>query len=303
MDGSWESMTLCTAIGSEANEVNDIMAETIKAACIIGWPVAHSRSPLIHGHWIRRHGIAGEYRREAVKPEALAAFIAGLADRGYVGGNVTLPHKEAVIALAEPDDAARKIGAANTLWFEGGRLLATNTDCEGFLASLDAAAPGWDRNLDNAVVIGAGGAARAVVHGFVQRGVGRIHLVNRTLARAEAFVAPFGKTVRPTAWADLPLALKGAGLVANTSSLGMAGHPPLEIDLAGLRDNAAVADAVYVPLKTGLILAAEKRGLRVSDGLGMLLHQAGRGFQLWFGVRPSVTSELRQLVEDELLKR
>jgi shikimate dehydrogenase len=279
------------------------MAEAIRAACIIGWPVAHSRSPLIHGYWIRHYGVAGEYRREAVKPMELPAFIAGLADRGYVGGNITLPHKEAVIALAEPDVAARKIGAANTLWLEGGRLRATNTDCEGFLASLDAAAPDWDRHLDNAAVIGAGGAARAVIHGLVQRGVGRIHLVNRTLARAEALVVPFGTAVRPTAWADLPRALKGAGLVANTSSLGMTGHPPLGIDLADLRDDAVVADAVYVPLKTGLVLAAEKRGLRVSDGLGMLLHQAGRGFQLWFGVRPSVTPELRQLVEDELLKR
>ncbi|MSP88989.1 MAG: shikimate dehydrogenase [Alphaproteobacteria bacterium] len=279
------------------------MADSIRVACVIGWPVAHSRSPLIHGHWIQRHGIKGEYRREPVKPEELDAFIAGFAERGYVGGNVTIPHKEKMVALTEPDDSVRKIGAANTIWFEGGRLQSTNTDFEGFLASLDASAPGWDKNLDNAVVIGAGGAARAVVYGFVQRGVGRIHLVNRTLARAEAFVARFGKTVQPTAWEDLPRVLKGAGLVANTSSLGMTGNPSLEIDLAGIRDDAVVADAVYVPLKTDLILAAEKRRLRVSDGLGMLLHQAGRGFQLWFGVRPTVTPELRKLIEDELLKR
>lgn len=279
------------------------MSDSIRAACVIGWPVSHSRSPLIHGYWIRQHAIAGEYRREAVRPEDLTAFIADMGARGYVGCNVTLPHKEAVIALTEPDEAVVKIGAANTLWFDGGRLRSTNTDCEGFLASLDEAAPGWDRNLDNAVVIGAGGAARAVVHGFVLRGVGRIHLVNRTLARAEAFVSRFGRTVRPTAWPDLPQALRGAGLIANTSSLGMAGNPPLEIDLAGLRADAVVTDAVYVPLKTGLIQAAEKRGLRVSDGLGMLLHQAGRGFQLWFGVRPSVTLELRHLVEGELLRR
>ena len=279
------------------------MADSIRVACVIGWPVAHSRSPLIHGYWIQRHGIKGEYRREPVKPEELDAFIAGFAERGYVGGNVTIPHKEKMVALTEPDDSVRKIGAANTIWFEGGRLQSTNTDFEGFLANLDASAPGWDKNLDNAVVIGAGGAARAVVYGFVQRGVGRIHLVNRTLARTEAFVARFGKTVQPTAWEDLPRALKGAGLVANTSALGMTGNPPLEIDLAAVRDDAVVADAVYVPLKTDLILAAEKRRLRVSDGLGMLLHQAGRGFQLWFGVRPTVMPELRKLIEDELLKR
>jgi len=279
------------------------MNQAPRAVCVIGFPVAHSRSPLIHGHWLEKHGIAGVYRREAVKPEELNDFIAGFAGRGYVGGNITLPHKEAMMKLTEPDDRARAIGACNTIWFDNGRLRSTNTDAEGFLGSLDQSAPGWDRNVSNAVVIGAGGAARAVVYGFLERGAERVHLVNRTLSRAEAFRERFGSRVWPTSWDDLQKVMKGANLVANTSSLGMTGNPELPIDLKEVRDDAVVADAVYVPLVTGLLTAARQRGLRTSDGLGMLLHQAGRGFELWFGVRPKVTAELRKLIEDELLRK
>jgi shikimate dehydrogenase len=278
------------------------MTTTARAACVMGWPVEHSRSPLIHGYWLKQHGIAGDYRREAVRPEDFLHFLATLAERGYVGGNVTMPLKDLALELSQPDDRARAVGAANTLWLEDGRLLSTNTDVEGFIGALDASAPGWDRELEKAVVIGAGGAARAVVYGFIERGVPCIHVVNRTFSKAEALRDRFGPSVLPTSWDDLPRALDGAGLVANTTSLGMKGNPEPEWDLSPMRDDAVAGDVVYVPLETSLLRAARARGLRTSDGLGMLLYQAGRGFELWFGVRPRVTPELRALVERELLK-
>jgi shikimate dehydrogenase len=273
---------------------------TTPAACIIGWPVEHSRSPLIHRYWLKRYGIAGDYRREAVRPEDLPAFLATLAERGYVGGNVTMPHKHMALALSEPDERARAVGAANTLWLEDGRLRSTNSDVEGVIGSLDAAAPGWDVGLERAVVVGAGGAARAAVHGLIERGVPEIAVVNRTLAKAEALRERFGASVRPVAWEGLARALAGTGLLANTTSLGMKGAPEPAWDLSMMPADALVSEAVYVPLETGLVRAARARGLRVADGLGMLLHQAGRGFELWFGVRPEVTPELRALVEREL---
>ncbi|MGH6914155.1 MAG: shikimate dehydrogenase, partial [Geminicoccales bacterium] len=199
-------------------------------------------------------------------------------------------------------ERALAVGAANTLWLDNGRLRSTNTDVEGFIGALDESAPGWDKGLQKAVVIGAGGAARAVVYGFIERGAPRIHVINRTLSKAEALRERFGPSVVPTSFDDLPDALEGAGLVANATSLGMAGQLELEIDLSPMRADAVAADAIYVPLETSLLKAARARGMRTSDGLGMLLHQAGRGFELWFGVRPKVTGELRALVEAELLK-
>lgn len=277
------------------------MTATATAACIMGWPVEHSRSPLIHGHWLRHHGIAGAYRREAVRPEAFPGFLATLAERGYVGGNVTMPLKERALELSEPDARARAVAAANTLWLEEGRLRSTNTDVEGFIASLDEAAPGWELDLEKAVVIGAGGAARAAVHGLIERRVAEIVVVNRTLARAEALRAHFGPRVHPASFETLPEALDGAGLIANASALGMHGHPDPAWDLAPMRADAVVAEAVYAPLETSLLKAARARGMRAADGLAMLLHQAGGGFERWFGVRPKVTPELRALVERELL--
>lgn len=271
------------------------------AACIIGWPVGQSRSPLIHRHWLERHGLEGDYRREAVRPEELESFLQDLARRGYVGGNVTMPHKAVALKLSRPDERALAVGAANTLWLDGGMLRSTNTDVEGFIGALDEAAPGWDQGLEKAVVIGAGGAARAVVYGLIERGVPVIHVVNRSRGNAEAVRERFGTSIVPTPWNDLPLALNRAGLIANASSLGMQGYPDLAIDLAPMRQHAVAADVVYVPLETSLLKAARARGMRISDGLGMLLHQAGRGFELWFGVRPKVTSELRALLEAELL--
>ena len=276
------------------------MGEPFRAVCIIGWPAGHSRSPLIHNYWIRQHGIAGEYRKEAVPPEEFAAFLASLGERGYVGANVTIPHKEAALARSTPDARANAVGAANTLWRDGATLRSTNTDVEGFLGSLDASAPGWDRGLQSAVVLGAGGSARAVVFGLIERGVARIHLVNRTRDRAQALAQRFGAAVVPARWEEASALLGGAGLLVNSTSLGMKGQPPLAIDVGLLPARAVVADLVYLPLVTPLLAAARARGLATADGLGMLLHQAVRGFSLWFGVRPAVTAELRALVEADL---
>jgi shikimate dehydrogenase len=278
------------------------MSNDIRAVCVIGWPVEHSRSPLIHNFWIGQHALKGEYRREAVKPEEFPAFIKELAQRGYAGANVTIPHKEVAMTLSEPDDRAQAVGAANTLWFEGDTLRSTNTDVEGFLANLDQTTPGWDRGLESAVVLGAGGGARAVVYALLAREVKRIAVVNRTRERALALRAQFGARVQPAGWDEIGGLLGNAGLLVNTTTLGMVGQPPLEIDLRGAAA-LVVADLVYAPLETGLLAAARARGLRTADGLGMLLHQAVRGFELWFGLRPQVTAELRALVEADLNKK
>ncbi|MBR0777588.1 shikimate dehydrogenase [Bradyrhizobium diazoefficiens] len=271
------------------------------AACLIGWPAAHSRSPLIHRYWLRTLGIAGGYVIEAVPPDDLRDFVLRLSLRGFVGANVTIPHKEGVLALSAPDARAKAVGAANTLWFEDGELRSTNTDVEGFINNLGACAPGWD-GAEEALVLGAGGSARAVVFGLIERGIKRIHLANRTLARAEALAKQFGESVRPIGWDGVSDVLPGAKLLVNTTSLGMHGQPALEVDVARLPQAAVVADLVYVPLVTPLLAAAQARGLKTADGLGMLLHQAVRGFELWFGQKPEVTAELRALVEADLTK-
>jgi shikimate dehydrogenase len=272
-----------------------------RAACLIGWPAAHSRSPLIHHYWLRKLGIEGGYNIEAVPPEGFAEFILHLSSHGFVGANVTIPHKERALALSTPDARARAVGAANTLWYEGGQLCSTNTDVEGFVNNLDACAPGWD-GANDALVLGAGGSSRAVVFGLLDRGIKHVHLVNRTIDRARALADQFGAAVHPLAWDAIGDLLLCAGLLVNTTSLGMRGQPPLEIDIGRLPPDAVVADLVYVPLRTPLLSAAEERGLRSADGLGMLLHQAVRGFELWFGQRPAVTPELRALVEADLTK-
>jgi shikimate dehydrogenase len=273
-----------------------------RAACLIGWPAAHSRSPLIHHYWLRALGIEGGYNIEAVPPEGFAEFLLRLSAHGFVGANVTLPHKERALALSVPDARARAVGAANTLWYEGRELRSTNTDIEGFINNLDASARAWDR-IDDALVLGAGGSSRAVVFGLVERGIKRVHLANRTFHRARALADQFGETVQPIAWEAIGEALPRAGLLVNTTSLGMHGQPPLGIDVNLLPSHAIVADLVYVPLETPLLAAARARGLKTADGLGMLLHQAVRGFELWFGKRPEVTLELRALVEADLLTK
>jgi shikimate dehydrogenase len=272
-----------------------------RAACLIGWPAAHSRSPLIHHYWLRTLGIEGGYNIEAVPPEGFADFVLHLASHGFVGANVTLPHKERALALSTPDPRARAVGAANTLWYDGDELRSTNTDIEGFIDNLDACAPGWDAATE-ALVLGAGGSSRAVVFGLIERGIKRVHLANRTVARAQTLAEQFGSRVNPVAWHAVDSLLPAAGLLVNTTSLGMHGEPALEIDLGLLPSAAIVADLVYVPLQTALLSTARARGLRTADGLGMLLHQAVRGFELWFGQRPQVTPELRALVEADLTK-
>jgi shikimate dehydrogenase len=269
------------------------------AACLIGWPAAHSRSPLIHRYWLRTLGIEGGYVIEAVPPDEFKDFIFRLSLRGFVGANVTIPHKERALELTKPDARARKVGAANTLWFADGELCSTNTDVEGFIDNLDACAEGWDK-CDEALVLGAGGSSLAVLFGLLDRGIKRIHLANRTTARAKALADQFGANVMPVEWDAIGGLLPRAGLLVNTTSLGMKGQPPLEIDVALLPPQAVVADLVYVPLDTPLLAAARARGLKTADGLGMLLHQAVRGFELWFGQRPEVTAELRALVEADL---
>jgi shikimate dehydrogenase len=271
------------------------------AACLIGWPAAHSRSPLIHHYWLQKLGIEGGYLIEAVPPEAFAEFLQHMPRRGFVGANVTIPHKEQALALSTPDARARAVGAANTLWLANGALCSTNTDVEGFVNNLDACAPGWDGAAE-ALVLGAGGSSRAVVFGLIERGFARVHLANRTKERAEGLADQFGAKVHPVAWQDIGGVLPRAGLLVNTTSLGMHGQPDLDLDVGRLPPGAVVADLVYVPLKTPLLAAAGRRGLKTADGLGMLLHQAVRGFELWFGRRPAVTSELRALVEADLTK-
>jgi shikimate dehydrogenase len=270
-------------------------------ACIIGHPVAHSRSPMIHTYWLNEMGLSGSYGREDVAPDAIAGFLADLPARGYIGGNVTVPHKEAALAAADSDAVARAIGAANTVWIESGRLRATNTDVHGFLANLDERAPGWDRSEGTAVVLGAGGAARAVLFGLLQRGFAEIILVNRSADRARLLADHFGARIKIAAQAGEALAR--ASLLVNTTSLGMVGQPPLVIDLTPLPADAVVHDIVYVPLETPLLAAARARGLRAVDGLGMLLHQAVPGFEIWFGGRPLVSAQLRGIIEADVLAK
>ena len=271
------------------------------AACLIGWPAAHSRSPLIHHYWLRTSGIEGGYVIEAVPPDEFKDFLFRLSLRGFAGANVTIPHKEQALALSKPDARARAVGAANTLWFKDGELCSTNTDVEGFIDNLDACAPGWDK-AEDALVLGAGGSSRAVLFGLIERGVKRVHLANRTMERAGALADQFGANVLPVAWDAIGELLPRAGLLVNTTSLGMHGQPALELDVGRLPPDAVVADLVYVPLETPLLAHARERGLKIADGLGMLLYQAVRGFELWFGQRPEVTSELRALIEADLKK-
>jgi shikimate dehydrogenase len=275
----------------------------IPRACVMGHPVAHSRSPMIHGYWLRTMGIPGAYELQDVAPGAFDDFVTHLTAHGYVGGNVTVPHKEAAFRLvARRDAVAEAVGAVNTLWFEQGELVGGNSDVYGFGANLDDRVPEWDLPGAIAVVLGAGGAARAAAHALLGRGL-EVVLVNRTVERARHVAAEFGPHVAATGFFDLPRLLPTADLLVNCTSLGMHGKPLLDIDLHALKPDAIVTDAVYVPLETDLLAQARARGHRVVDGLGMLLHQACFGFHKWFGVMPAVTPELRALVEGDIRAR
>jgi shikimate dehydrogenase len=276
---------------------------TARRACVIGHPVVQARSPVLHRYWLKEYGIDGDYTREDVAPDRIADFLANLGAHGYVGANITVPHKAAAyLALDHAEPVATAMKVANTLWIENGRLHGTNTDVHGFVANLDEALPGWDLQAEQAVVLGAGGGARAVVYGLLQRGLPRVVVVNRTLARAQAFVVEFGDRVTATTFDELTGWLPDADLLINTTSLGMAGQPPLELDLSSMQESAAVYDIVYVPLETRLLAAARARRLRTIDGLGMLLHQAVPAFERFFGVKPTVTKGLRDAVLADIAK-
>jgi len=265
-------------------------------AFVCGHPVAHSRSPLIHGFWLDQYGIEGSYRGLDIPPAEFDAFLMGIRDAGYVGGNITIPHKEAAFRLVEDrDEASELIGAVNTVWFEDGRMRATNTDWDGFARNLDEREPSWGEGR-RAVVLGAGGSARAVIHALVQKGYCDIRIVNRTVARASELADRFGAKVSAHGVSALGELLSDAQLLVNTTPAGMNGSAALDIDLDALPAEAIVTDLVYVPLRTPLIVAAAARGLRTVDGLGMLLHQAAPGFERWFGHVPAVTEELRRMV-------
>jgi len=283
------------------------MSEASPRACVMGWPVKHSRSPLIHSYWLQQLGLSGSYGRAEVAPADFPNFLRYLGEKGYCGGNVTLPHKEMAYQLVtQRTEIATKLQAVNTLWIESGELWGDNTDVTGFLNGLDAEARNWDKYGDKALVIGAGGAARAIVQALLLRNIKEILIVNRTLERAEELVRLFGsrssgQSVAAWPWTRLPEALKSADLLVNTTSLGMNGQPALDIDLSALPDHAVVDDIVYVPLETPLLAQARARDLRTVSGLSMLLHQAVPGFEHWFGQRPEVTPELRALIEADVM--
>lgn len=266
-------------------------------ACVLGWPVGHSRSPALHGHWLRRYAIAGFYVPLAVTPEAFGTALRALPALGFAGGNVTVPHKERALALADRATArARRIGAANTLVVRDGAIEADNTDAFGFIENLRDRAPGWRADAGPALVLGAGGAARAVVVALLDAGVPEVRLANRTRARAEALAAALGHAVRVVDWAGADAAADGAMTLVNTTSLGMVGQPPLELTLDAAPRGALATDAVYTPLVTPFLARAAARGLTTVDGLGMLLHQARPGFEAWFGRAPQVDADLRAAV-------
>jgi shikimate dehydrogenase len=272
----------------------------MRSAGVVGWPVAHSRSPMIHGHWLRLHGIEGSYDRIAVRPEDADAFFATFPASGLCGCNVTLPHKEIAASHARHlEPVAARLGAANTLWLENGELCATNTDVAGFLGNLDASVPGWDANPGVALVLGAGGAAKAVVDGLVYRGFS-VEIANRTLSRAEALAARYPDRASARLLSEANRLVPTASLIVNTTSVGMKGEGELDLDLHRAGSESIAADIVYVPLITPFLARAHAAGLRTVDGLGMLLHQAVPGFEKWFGVRPEVTPELRAIVEADL---
>jgi shikimate dehydrogenase len=273
----------------------------MKKACVIGWPINHSRSPIIHGYWLKKYGIDGRYERIPVEPQNLEQFLASLAPAGFEGCNVTLPHKEAVYKLVKPaDESTQRLGAVNTVFLRSGELFGTNTDSEGFMNSLASGAPGLTLQNSRAVVLGAGGAAMSVINALIAGGSAEIAVVNRSLSKAEAMCNRFGSLVRAVEWERRSDVLAECDLLVNTTSLGMKGQPDLDIDLERLPLSAVVTDIVYVPLRTVLLENAAARGNLIVEGLGMLLHQAVRGFELWFGVRPSVTTDLHDLVARDI---
>jgi len=270
----------------------------IPLAGVIGHPVAHSRSPHLHGYWLRKYGLKGYYIPIDIDPDKIVDLLPRLRDMGFVGANVTIPHKEKVMEVADLiTDRATLIGAANTLIFrKDGRIHADNTDGYGFIENIRQNVPEWNPKIGPAVVFGAGGAARAVTASLLDVGVPQILLTNRTRVRAEKLREDFGNRVQVVEWVQAGNVLEDADLVVNTTSLGMVGKPEMRVPLDGLKPGAIVNDLVYTPLRTRLLSAAEERGCRAVDGVGMLLHQAVPGFERWFGKRPSVDENARAAV-------
>ncbi len=268
-----------------------------RIAGVMGWPVAHSLSPRLHGFWLRQYGIDGAYVPLPVRPDAFPDAIRALAQIGFRGVNITVPHKQAALSACDQVDAvARRIGAVNTVVFTDGRLHGSNTDAFGFLENMREGVSDWQPTTGPAVILGAGGAARSVVAALVDSGVSEVRVCNRSDQRAQTLCREIGGPVKHFPWTDREAALAEAAVLVNATSLGMTGQAPLMLDLARLPTRAVVSDLVYVPLETPLLAAARARGNRVVDGLGMLLHQARPGFAAWFGVSPTVTPELRDFV-------
>ena len=266
----------------------------MKHAAVIGWPIEHSRSPLIHGYWLEKYNIEGSYKKLAVAPDGLSEFLTTLEANGLEGCNVTVPHKEAAFAIADLKDAsALAVGAANTIWREGAQTACANTDTYGFMRHLELSAPQWSRHAGPVSILGAGGAARAIIFGFLQAGASDILVFNRSRERAEVLARHFGSKVKVLEWDQRTASSKNASIIVNTTSLGLKGQGSPDIDFKGVQPDCVVADIVYVPLETAFLKAARAHGLATVDGLGMLLHQAVPGFEKWFGRRPEVTPELR----------
>ena len=274
---------------------------TEKKACVIGWPISHSRSPMIHGYWLNKYNISGSYTKLAVEPEKLPDFISSLRAGNYIGCNITIPHKEAAFQLSDiKHEAAMAVGAANTLWVENGQVHATNTDTYGFMTHLNTSASEWNNEKKPVVVLGAGGAAKAIIYGLLEEGVSEVRIINRTKKRAEKIKENLSGNINIYDLQETEKALSGAQLLINTTSLGMIGSDKLEIDLSPMSKDSVVSDIVYAPLKTDLLLQAERKNFKTVDGLGMLLHQAVPGFETWFGTKPEVTQELRDIVISDL---
>ena len=274
------------------------ISATTRLAGVIGWPIGHSKSPLIHNHWIAKHGLDAAYGAFPVSPGRMPEAVRGLAALGLAGANVTVPHKELALEAADaPDDLARRIGAANTLIVrDDGRIAATNTDVFGFVENLRQGAPDHDVAAGPALVVGAGGASRAVIVSLLDAGVPEVQLVNRTQSRAEGLAAEFGAKIKVVAWAARADAVADALTLVNTTAAGMYGQPPLDLSLDRIAADALVTDIVYTPLETPLLAEARTHGVATVDGLGMLLHQARPSFEAWFGVLPEVDDALRDLV-------
>ena len=275
----------------------------MRKACVIGWPIEHSRSPLIHNYWLKKYGIDAAYEKKAVEPENVAQFIANLAKSDFIGCNVTIPHKEmAFQAVAVADKVASRLGAVNTVYVKDGVVCGTNTDGEGFIASLRQPYPAFDLKNKTAIIIGAGGAAKAIIGALFDEGAAKIGIINRTRERTLGLQEQFGSRVFEINGTMVSEALENCNLLVNTTSQGMEGQPQLAVDIRHLKRDALVADIVYVPLETTFLEKAKQLEHPVLGGLGMLLHQAVRGFELWFGLKPEVTTELYELVAADVQK-